>query len=137
VVVVDDTVRTYMRRALEEHGFSVSAVGTPDDALRASGPVDLVVADLTMQGSHGPELVARLAARLGSVPALYLAADAVDALVDRTAAPGHVLAAPYSIDRLLEAARVALSPVPAAGPLDGHAAHDSGPVTPSAGGEGG
>jgi two-component system cell cycle sensor histidine kinase/response regulator CckA len=66
VLLVEDeeSVRSMVRRVLEEQGYTVLAASTGGEALqlarRHQGPIDLVFTDVVMPGMNGSELVERL-----------------------------------------------------------------------------
>jgi PAS domain S-box-containing protein len=73
-------MRTYLRRLLATHGFSVEAVGDGEAALAAARgrPPDLIVSDAMMPNIDGFELLARWRAdaRLKAIPFVLLSARA-------------------------------------------------------------
>jgi CheY-like chemotaxis protein/two-component sensor histidine kinase len=86
VLVVEDDpgVRTMTRTALERFGYHVLVAGDGDEAVRVAvqhgGPIALVVTDVLMPGSTGPQTVERLRAIHPSVSALFVSGYAADAV---------------------------------------------------------
>jgi hypothetical protein len=80
----DDGVRTIMRSALERFGYCVLAAASGDEAVRVAqqhgGRIDLVVTDVLMPGSTGPQAVDRLRAAHPSLAALFISGYTDDAL---------------------------------------------------------
>ena len=65
----DDSMRTFLAKALERAGYQVRAVSDGIDALAAlaeEGEVDLLLADVVMPGLDGIELARRAAKASGS-----------------------------------------------------------------------
>lgn len=76
LVVEDETsVRSVMRRALEDAGYYVLEAGGSAEALevltRHSGPVSLVLTDVVMPGNSGPELAHRIEELVPHMPVLF------------------------------------------------------------------
>jgi signal transduction histidine kinase/CheY-like chemotaxis protein len=86
VLLVEDDpgVRSLMRTGLERYGYSVLAAADGDEAVRVARqhgrPIDLVVTDVLMPGSTGPQTVARLRERDPSLAALFISGYTADAL---------------------------------------------------------
>jgi CheY-like chemotaxis protein len=78
ILLVEDeeTVRRYAKAALELHGFSVIAAGTPEEALSLAGNsrqhIALMLTDVVMPQMSGPELVDRLKQSRPDMAVLYM-----------------------------------------------------------------
>lgn len=75
ILLVDDepTLLALLRRYLERGGHAVALSETAEDALQTfqeSGPFDLVVADLTLPGMNGEELIVKLRELTPGLPAI-------------------------------------------------------------------
>ena len=72
----DAALRTYLKQVLESHGYRVIAAEHPRSALALThsfdGVIDLVISDVVMPGSAGPELVQLLGQKRPGLSALYL-----------------------------------------------------------------
>ncbi len=82
IVEDEDEVRTLARRTLEEQGYTVIAVGDPDEALEiaATAMIDLILTDVVMPRMNGPELVARILDTSAAPAIVYMSGYADDAL---------------------------------------------------------
>ena len=86
VLLVEDDpgVRSLTRTGLERYGYCVLAAADGDEAVRVARehgrPIDLVVTDVLMPGSTGPQTVARLRERDPSLAALFISGYTADAL---------------------------------------------------------
>jgi two-component system cell cycle sensor histidine kinase/response regulator CckA len=75
LLVEDDAeVRRYLVQALGEYGYRVSAASSAEEALAsaASEPVDLLVTDVSMPGTNGRDLAARIRAVRPGVRVLFV-----------------------------------------------------------------
>jgi len=78
VLLVDDepTVRKVLQRVLERAGFAVLIAANADDALEISarfeGTIDLLVSDVVMPATQGPELARMLCARYPQLRVLFV-----------------------------------------------------------------
>ena len=83
LVVDDDSVRAFACLALERAGFAVLAAADAEAALALlaarTGPVDVLLTDLTMPGMGGTELAARVRAERPGVRVLFASGDVPDA----------------------------------------------------------
>ena len=75
ILLVDDepTLLGLLRRYLERSQHEVALCETAEDALRTfqeSGPFDLIVADLTLPGMNGEELIVKLREFAPGLPAI-------------------------------------------------------------------
>jgi len=106
ILVVDDnaSVRRVVTKALERAGYRVLAASRPSEALAltedAADPVELLLVDLVMPEMSGTELAARLRARRGALPVLYVSGRRA------AAGPGtDVLEKPFRPAHLVERVR--------------------------------
>ncbi len=110
----DELVRTYVKTALEDCGYSVIAARDGDDALRQadrhSGPIHLLLTDVVMPRMSGQALAERMAAARPATKIMFMSAHTDDAVVLRGAvdpAPAGrapFLQKPFTIEQL--AARI-------------------------------
>ncbi len=117
ILLVDDeeSVRTYVRLALEEAGCTVTEAVDGLDALErwdeSGGLFDAVVSDMSMPRMNGLELARALEERNPGLRILFLTGYASrDTAADLTAQPGRrIVMKPVAPDRLIEAVRGLLS----------------------------
>ena len=106
VLVVDDerSVRTGMRILLEELGCRCLEAASGEEALRQSRQhrPDVILADLRLRnGENGIEVIARLGAALGPIPALLVSGDtAPDRLLEAQRAGIKLLHKPVGLPTL-------------------------------------
>jgi PAS domain S-box-containing protein len=78
ILLVEDeeSVRSMIRRVLEEHGYTVLAAGNGEEALELAhehaDEIDLVFTDVVMPGMNGGELVSRLRALRPDIEVVYM-----------------------------------------------------------------
>jgi two-component system, cell cycle sensor histidine kinase and response regulator CckA len=116
VLLVEDepAVRTYARRVLESHGYTVLEAGSGEKALELikhdAGKIHLLLTDVVMPGMAGPELSARLSRVLPSVRTLFISGYARQALESRgsLASGARLLRKPFDGGSLLAAVRSVL-----------------------------
>ena len=78
VLLVDDepTVRKVLQRVLERSGFAVLIASNADDALalasKHQGTIDLLVSDVVMPATQGPELARMLCERYPALRVLFV-----------------------------------------------------------------
>jgi len=81
----DEPVRALVREALEEHGYAVLTASNGGEGLqvaeRFQDPIHLVVTDVVMPDTTGPELAERLAARRPGTRVLFLSGYTGDAII--------------------------------------------------------
>jgi CheY-like chemotaxis protein len=117
VLLVEDdvAVRTYLGQVLESHGYHVLAAEHAESARAVAATFDdrihLVIADMVMPGSTGPELVDVLHTGRPDLAALYISGYA-DHVLDHHQAPlrpGQLLMKPFSSADLLTRIRQILT----------------------------
>ncbi|MEX6725033.1 cell cycle two-component system response regulator CpdR [Parapedomonas caeni] len=110
----DDSMRTFLARAIERAGYEVTAVdrGTSALPLIASGNFDLLLTDIVMPEMDGIELAQRAAALAPGMRVMFITGFAAVALNRSSGAPQNakVLSKPFhlrdlvnEIDRLFAA----------------------------------
>ncbi len=103
----EDAVRRYLRLLLESHGYHVIASERATDALALTqefgGRIDLVISDMVIPGSTGPELLRLLGQARPGLPALFMSgyADAAVARHAQTVSADRLLLKPFSSTELL------------------------------------
>ena len=110
----DDSMRSFLARAIEKAGHEVMAVdrGTAALPLLATGQFDLLLTDIVMPEMDGIELAQRAATLAPRMQVMFITGFAAVAMNKRSAAPQNakVLSKPFhlrdlvnEIDRLLAA----------------------------------
>ena len=113
VVEDEEAVRSLVTRALRSHGFQVREADGAEAAMKIierHGPPDLLVTDVVMPITSGPEFVGRLREAHPELRVLYIsgyAQDKLDELLRLSDVP--LLEKPFTMDALLAAVRAALS----------------------------
>ena len=116
ILVVDDelTVRTFFDRILSEDGYSVDAVGTASQALRAlcDRTFDVALVDLSLPDGDGLELVRQMRAVAPYLSILATSGFLVGNMVHIVLAAGATatLTKPMTPDELLNAVYRLLEP---------------------------
>jgi CheY-like chemotaxis protein len=120
LLVEDDaTVRGFLVRTLERHGYRILAADHPMAALALvdahAGAIDLVITDVVLPGLVGPEFVRALGARrepLPPLPVLYISGYADGSPIWHGEPPpaSHFLQKPFSGPELLQRIRQILAP---------------------------
>ena len=109
VVEDDEVVRAVVRETLELQGYGVLAAASAADALALVTEhelaVDLVVTDVDLRGTTGPELAERLAARMPGLRVLFTSGYGEDPVAREGAA---FLEKPFSTAVLAERVRTLL-----------------------------
>ena len=114
VVEDDDLVRRFVRRALEDSGFTVLVAVDGQDAIEriesASEPVDLVLTDVVMPRVTGPELADRVALVAPGTPVLFMSGYMNEPFLatDKRLHSGDLLQKPFSAAELRSRVRLAL-----------------------------
>jgi two-component system, cell cycle response regulator CpdR len=110
----DDSMRSFLARAIEKAGHDVTSVdrGTAALPLGATGQYDLLLTDIVMPEMDGIELAQRAATLAPGMQVMFITGFAAVAMNKRSAAPANakVLSKPFhlrdlvdEIDRLLAA----------------------------------
>ena len=115
VLVVDDEepVREFVRRVLDEAGYTTSLAGSGPEALRVfseQGTPDLLLSDVNMPGMRGDELAAAMRLQVPDLKVLYLTGFADQLFSERGLLwEGEAyLDKPCTVKGLLEAVTLAL-----------------------------
>ena len=110
VLLVEDeeTVRRYVKAALELHGLEVVAAATPEDALSLGGPadapIDLMLTDVVMPRMSGPELAERIRATRPGMAVLYMSGYPATLVQQGILDPSmHLISKPFKTADLLAA----------------------------------
>ena len=108
VLVVEDeeTVRRFIKRALQSSGFSVLEAQSPDDALAIAArgePITLLLTDVVMPRMSGPELARRLRAARPDLPVLYMSGYPSSVVMSESEASAAIplLAKPFTTTQLV------------------------------------
>ncbi len=105
----DDAVRRVVSRFLRSLGHVVVAVSGPDEAIEhvlgEGQEPDLLLTDVVMPKMRGPDVHARIVARLPRVRAIFMSGYAADAVVDSAGLPRGVvfLQKPFTLAALRKA----------------------------------
>lgn len=101
----DQSMRRFLKRALEKAGHEVIAVGDGLEALEAFAPgrFNLLLADIVMPGLDGIELARRARDSCPDLPVMFITGFAAVALRARKKLPGEtrVLAKPFHLRDLV------------------------------------
>jgi signal transduction histidine kinase/ActR/RegA family two-component response regulator len=113
VLIVEDAedVRILARRTLAERGYAVLVARTAEEALEIANarPVDVLLADVVMPQTSGPQLVARYLERRPAPVVIYMSGYADDALARYELDPATVfLRKPFTPAMLARTVRDAL-----------------------------
>ncbi|MEX0760293.1 MAG: response regulator [Tistlia sp.] len=108
----DESVRTFVTRALEQRGFEVTAANDGLQALEClkDGPFDLLITDIVMPGLDGIGLALKVTRDHPDLPVLLMTgysaerqrAHNLDELI------AEVLVKPFTLKQICEAAETAL-----------------------------
>jgi len=113
ILIVEDAedVRILARRSLEELGYTVLVARDADDALEiaAAGTINVLLTDIVMPRTSGPQLVARYLAQRPAPVVIYMSGYADDALAKYELEPNVVfLRKPFTPAVLARTVRAAL-----------------------------
>ncbi|MEO7191650.1 MAG: PAS domain-containing protein [Vicinamibacterales bacterium] len=114
ILLVEDepAVRTLAQNMLLRSGYVVLTAGRPDEVTRLvaeAGPIDLLLTDVVMPGSTGPEVYARLRARRPGLRVLYMSGFSAGAIAHHGVGEGSpFLQKPFSAPDLIRKVREAL-----------------------------
>lgn len=101
----DDSLRSFLTRALERAGYSVRACPDGDDAIAAldDGPYDLILTDIVMPGADGIEVAREAAARQPDTRIMFITGFAAVALAPGSRAPSgaKVLSKPIHLREIV------------------------------------
>ena len=118
LLVVEDkaALREVTRRMLQRQGFTVLVAADADEAFRLfeqNAPVDLLLSDVVMPGTSGPELVRQLVERRPALKVLYMSGYADEALVPHSVLKSGVafLPKPFTSETLGRKVREVLESV--------------------------
>jgi two-component system, cell cycle sensor histidine kinase and response regulator CckA len=114
LLVVEDQerLRDAISVVLEGFGYEVMAAKDAEDALRIAeqhpGPIHLLLTDVVMPRTSGPQLARRVRAKRPGIKVLFMSGYAADALPDHGGATAPLLPKPFGPDDLARAIRAAL-----------------------------
>jgi CheY-like chemotaxis protein len=113
VLIVEDAedVRILARRTLDERGYTVYVARDADEALEIAGarPIDVLLTDIVMPRTSGPQLVSKFAAAYPLPLVIYMSGYADDALAQYELDPATVfLRKPFTPAVLARTVRDAL-----------------------------
>lgn len=117
VLIVDDEVdlREIMRRMLERRGFEALVAADPEQAMAVctdhSGPIDVLVTDLTLPGESGGELSRTALALRPEMGVIYISGLPKDIAVSKGLIDPDALLVkkPFTADLLVETVQTVLS----------------------------
>ena len=114
VLVVDDepAIRSVACMLLEDANYTAVEAGSAEEAERCmdeSGPFDVVLLDMTMPGTSGVELMARLKAKVPTLCMVLMSGYSEDLIHGRAPAGVPFLAKPFRGAGLIERIRETLS----------------------------
>jgi CheY-like chemotaxis protein len=102
----DDLICRSIARILRARGHAVVRCASADEAVRIcqTQPIDVVLSDVHVPGSHAPTLAARLRADCQDVSVVFMSGEAERALVERGLLdPGaRFIAKPFLPDALVQ-----------------------------------
>ena len=115
IVEDDELLRPVVARVLRRNGYEVveaaSGAEAEEQALAHGLAFDLLLVDVGLPGSSGPEVVERLEQRWPAVKVLFVSGFGHAALAERGLGPGpHLLEKPFSPAALLERVEAMLAP---------------------------
>jgi two-component system cell cycle response regulator CpdR len=109
----DDSLRGFLRRALEKRGHDVCAVRDGEEAAdaMASDRFDLILADIVMPGIDGIELAHRAREKWPDLPIMFITGFAAVALRARNEFEGRtkIMSKPFHLRELVEEVEKALA----------------------------
>jgi two-component system cell cycle response regulator CpdR len=101
----DDSLRSFLARALERAGFEVRACADGDEALAAlpEGRWDLLLTDIVMPGADGIEVARQAAAAQPDLRIMFITGFAAVALAAKESAPSgaKVLSKPIHLREIV------------------------------------
>jgi two-component system cell cycle sensor histidine kinase/response regulator CckA len=108
LLLVEDQspLRGWLSQALQRRGFSVHALGDPEEALayveRASEPPLAIISDVNMPRMTGPELITRLRKHWPVVPVVFITGYAEEDVFRSLPAGCELLMKPFTAAALVE-----------------------------------
>jgi CheY-like chemotaxis protein len=116
VLIVEDErlIRVTLRHLLSKLGFRVLVAEDGEEALEVArshgGPIDLLLSDIVLPRSSGPEVAAALTAQREGLKVLFMSAYPAHVLVEQGRVPAgtRTLEKPFEERRLVEALEEAL-----------------------------
>ena len=109
----DDSMRSFLARALQRAGYDVEAAadGLSAEAAINGGQFDLLIADIVMPGIDGVELARRACLGRPQLRVMFITGFAAVALQAREAAPKEtrILSKPFHLRELVEQVREILA----------------------------
>lgn len=116
LVVEDDAdVGSAIASALRQRGFAVELAATPSRARelveQSNGSFDIVLTDVLLPESSGPEMVDAMRARQPDLPVVFITGYAPEDVIERLGRPlprGPLVEKPVSIEQLVETITEAL-----------------------------
>ncbi len=109
MLVVEDPneLRALAMRLLQQHGYTVVAAATADEAVQLLGAhasIDVLLTDVVMPGVSGPELAGRLVALRPALKVIYMSGYTEEAIVQHGVLnPGIAfLHKPFTSDTLMQ-----------------------------------
>jgi signal transduction histidine kinase/CheY-like chemotaxis protein len=111
VLVVEDdpAVREFARRSLEASGYVVITAAGADEALETCKDrieeIDVLLTDVLMPGTHGPELAARIRADRPDIGVVFMSGYAEDDVArgPQLGGAGEILPKPFNVEALSRA----------------------------------
>ena len=101
----DDSLRGFLKRALERAGYEVRACADGDEAIDAlpEGDWDLLLTDIVMPGADGIEVARQAAARQPGLRIMFITGFAAVALAAKESAPegAKVLSKPIHLREIV------------------------------------
>ena len=114
ILVVDDepTVRSFTSEVLALEGYTVIEASSAAEGLRIAaehpGPIHLVISDVVLPESDGPELVAQLERRRPTIAPLYISGHTESDVRRRGSVDAAFLQKPFTMDVLVDMVRAVL-----------------------------
>lgn len=116
VLVVDDEedLRDIMRRMLERRGYTTSAAGDQDEAIKICrdhpGKIDALITDLTLPGASGGDLAKTIRGLRPGIGVVFVSGLPKDIAVSKgeIGEDDVLVKKPFTADALLEALRAAI-----------------------------
>lgn len=118
VLVVDDDemVRSFVRKVLSRHSYTVWEAADPDEALRFAeehgDPIHLLLTDIAMPWMRGTELFQRFSPHHPETQVIYMSGYTRDAIGqgEVMAAGGGFIQKPFGAEALMDKVRKVVAP---------------------------